>query len=80
MAGINALYNSLLAADEAVDASALTVLAWQIYGQLGTTAADLNALRTPGSAYGAASRRSTDSTLCRKALVAYRRADLVHVM
>lgn len=45
MADINALYSNLLAADEARDAAALTAVAWQIYGQLATTAADLGALR-----------------------------------
>jgi len=45
MADINALYCSLLAADEARDAPALTAVAWQMYGQLATTAADLGALR-----------------------------------
>jgi WhiB family transcriptional regulator, redox-sensing transcriptional regulator len=45
MADINALYSSLLAADEARDAAALAAVAWQMYGQLATTAADLGALR-----------------------------------
>jgi WhiB family transcriptional regulator, redox-sensing transcriptional regulator len=45
MAEINALYRSLLAADEARDAAALAAVAWQMYGQLATTAADLGALR-----------------------------------
>ena len=45
MADINALYCSLLAADEAHDAAALTAVAWQMYGQLATAAADLGALR-----------------------------------
>jgi len=43
MAEMNALYGSLLAADEARDAAALAALAWQMYGQLATTAADLGA-------------------------------------
>src|SRR5262245_21074812 len=41
MADINALYDSLLAADEARDAATLAAVAWQMYGQLATTAADL---------------------------------------
>src|SRR5499427_797796 len=45
MADINALYRSLLAADEAHDAAALTAVAWQMYGQLATAAANLGALR-----------------------------------
>ena len=45
MADIDALYSSLLAADEARDAAALAAVAWQMYGQLATTAADLGALR-----------------------------------
>jgi hypothetical protein len=45
MADINALYSGLLAADEAGDAAALAAVAWQMYGQLATTAADLGALR-----------------------------------
>ena len=45
MADINALYRSPLAADEARDAAALTAVAWQVYGELATTAADLGALR-----------------------------------
>ena len=45
MADINAWYSRLLAADEARDAAALAALAWQMYGQLATTAADLGALR-----------------------------------
>ena len=36
MADMNALYSSLLAADEAGDAAALAAVAWQMYGQLGT--------------------------------------------
>jgi hypothetical protein len=39
MADINALYRSLLAADEAGDAVALAAVAWQMYGQLATTGA-----------------------------------------
>jgi hypothetical protein len=50
MADIYALYSSLLAADEARDAVALTAVAWQMYGELATTAADLGALR-PGSGF-----------------------------
>jgi len=54
MADINALYSSLLAADEARDAAALTAVAWQVYGELATTAADLGALRARFRVYAAA--------------------------
>ena len=54
MADINALYCSLLAADEAGDAAALAAVAWQMYGQLATTAADLGALRARFRVYTAA--------------------------
>ena len=54
MADINGLYGSLLAADEAGDAAALAALAWQMYGQLATTAADLGALRARFRVYAAA--------------------------
>ncbi len=54
MADINALYASLLAADEARDAAALAAVAWQMYGQLATTAADLGALRARFRVYAAA--------------------------
>src|SRR6516165_4908031 len=37
MADINALYASLLAADEARDAAALAAVTWQMYGQLATS-------------------------------------------
>jgi hypothetical protein len=53
MADINALYSSLLAADEAGDAAALAAVAWQMYGQLATTAADLGALRARFRVYAA---------------------------
>jgi hypothetical protein len=53
MAEINALYSSLLAADEARDAAALAAVAWQMYGQLATTAADLGALRARFRVYAA---------------------------
>ena len=53
MAVINTLYSSLLAADEARDAAALAALAWQMYGQLATTAADLGALRARFRVYAA---------------------------
>jgi hypothetical protein len=43
MADINALHAALLAADEAGDAAALTAVAWQMYGELATTATDLGA-------------------------------------
>jgi hypothetical protein len=39
MADINASHASLLAADEARDAAALTAVAWQMYGELAATAA-----------------------------------------
>ncbi len=54
MADINALYASLLAADEARDAAALAAVAWHMYGQLATTAADLGALRARFRVYAAA--------------------------
>ena len=54
MADINALYSSLLAADEAGDAAALAAVAWQMYGELATTAADLGALRARFRVYVAA--------------------------
>ena len=54
MADIDALYGSLLAADEAGDAAALAAVAWQMYGQLATTAADLGALRARFRVYAAA--------------------------
>jgi hypothetical protein len=58
MADINALYASLLTADEARDAAALTAVAWQIYGELATTAADLGALRARFRVYAAAPQAS----------------------
>jgi len=58
MADINALYASLLAADEARDAAALTAVAWQMYGQLATTAADLGALRARFRVYASAPHAS----------------------
>jgi len=58
MADINALYCRLLAADEACDAPALAAVAWQIYGQLATTAADLGALRARFRVYTAAPQAS----------------------
>ncbi len=54
MADSNALHASLLEADEAGDAAALAALAWQMYGQLATTAADLGALRARFRVYAAA--------------------------
>jgi len=56
MADINGLYGSLLAAG---DAAALAALAWQIYGQLATTAADLGALRARFRIYAAAPHPSS---------------------
>ena len=58
MADMNALYSSLLAADEARDAAALAALAWQMYGQLATTTADLGALRARFRVYLATSHAS----------------------
>ena len=58
MADINALYSSLLAADEAGDATALAAVAWQMYGQLATTAADLGALRARFRVYAASPHAS----------------------
>jgi hypothetical protein len=58
MADINALYSGLLAADEAGDAAALAAVAWQMYGQLATTAADLGALRARFRIYAAAPHTS----------------------
>src|SRR5215470_16696606 len=58
MADIDALYCSLLAADEARDAPALAAVAWQMYGQLATTAADLGALRARFRVYAAAPQAS----------------------
>ena len=58
MADINALYASLLAADEARDAAALIAVAWQMYGQLATTAADQGALRARFRVYAAAPHAS----------------------
>ena len=58
MADINALYCSLLAADEAHDAAALTAVAWQMYGQLATAAADLGALRARFRVYAAVPQAS----------------------
>jgi len=58
MADINAAYYSLLAADEAGDTAAVAAVAWQIYGQLATTAADLGALRARFRVYTAAPQAS----------------------
>lgn len=58
MADINALYASLLEADEAGDTAALAAVAWQMYGHLATTAADLGALRARFRVYAAASHAS----------------------
>jgi WhiB family redox-sensing transcriptional regulator len=58
MADINALYSSLLAADEARDTAALAAVGWQIYGELATTAADLGALRARFRVYAAAPQPS----------------------
>ena len=59
MADINVLYASLLAADEARDTAALTAVAWQMYGQLATTAADLGALRARFRVYATAPHASS---------------------
>jgi hypothetical protein len=58
MADINAWYSRLLAADEARDAAALAAVAWQMYGQLATTAADLGTLRARFRVYATAPRAS----------------------
>src|SRR6516164_7045508 len=58
MADINAAYYSLLAADEAGDTAAVAAVAWQIYGQLATTAADLGALPARFRVYTAAPQAS----------------------
>ena len=58
MADIDAWYSRLLAADEAHDAAALAAVAWHMYGQLATTAADLGALRARFRVYAAAPRAS----------------------
>lgn len=58
MADMNALYSRLAAADEACDAAALAAMAWQIYGLLATTAADLSALRGRFRVYAACPRGS----------------------
>lgn len=58
MADVDALYASLLAADEARDAAALAAVAWQVYGQLATAAADLGALRARFWVYAAAPHAS----------------------
>jgi len=58
MADINAFYSSLLAADEARDAAALAAVAWQMYGELATTDADLGALRARFRAYAASPHTS----------------------
>ena len=47
-----------LPADEARDAAALTAVAWQMYGELATTAADLGALRARFRIYAAAPHAS----------------------
>src|SRR5215469_11504319 len=58
MADINALYSRLLAVDDACHAPALAAVAWQMYGQLATTAADLGALRARFRVYAAAPQAS----------------------
>jgi len=67
MADINALYASLLAADEARDAAALTAVAWQMYGELATTAADLGALRARFRVYATAPQASESRPTPRRA-------------
>jgi len=63
MADSIALYASLLAADEAGDAAALAAVAWQMYGELATTAADLGALRARFRVYTAAPNEG-EATWC----------------
>jgi hypothetical protein len=67
MADTNALYSSLLAADEARDAAALAAVAWQMYGQLATTAADLGALRARFRVYAAVPHASGRRLASRRA-------------
>ena len=67
MADINALYASLLTADEARDAAALTAVAWHIYGELATTAADLGALRARFRVYATAPHASGSRPTPRRA-------------
>lgn len=43
---MDALYGRLSTADETGDTTALAGLAWELYGLLGTVAADLNTLRS----------------------------------
>ena len=45
MPDMDALYGRLVDADEAQDAGALAAVAWELYGLLGTVAAELTALR-----------------------------------
>lgn len=45
MPDMNAFYTRLADADEAQDADALAAVAWELYGLLGTVAAELTALR-----------------------------------
>jgi len=63
MADINALYSRLLAVDEACDAPALAAVAWQIYGQLATTAADLGAPQASGRRRPTPQRAQTGADL-----------------
>jgi hypothetical protein len=42
---MDALYSRLIEADQAQDSNALAALAWELYGLLGSLAADRNALR-----------------------------------
>jgi len=67
MADINAFYSSLLAADEARDAAALAAVAWQMYGELATTAADLGALRARFRVYATAPHASESQPSPRRA-------------
>jgi hypothetical protein len=67
MADINTLYDSLLAADEARDAATLAAVAWQMYGQLATTAADLGALRARFRVYATAPHASESRPTRRRA-------------
>ena len=67
MADINALYDSLLVADEARDAAALAAVAWQMYGQLAMTAADLGALRARFRVYATAPHASGSRSTPRRA-------------
>jgi hypothetical protein len=70
MADMNTLYSRLAAADEARDAAALAALAWQIYGLLAATSADLGALRARFRMYVTSPRASGGQRLAPRAAAA----------